>query len=137
MQPSTLSARLASLSLVAATAVGPVFLSLPAASAAEAPPQEKAAVSGTFEAPAAEGGGEEIEGGASSRYTSFPEGGTWNHGTLQYVYSKYFHGTRKHGSSVKNGNGISSRSPDVGAGSWAVATIKKTMAGNSAYWRVG
>ena len=136
MHPSTLRARLASLSLVAVTAVGATLVAVPAASATEAPPPGQASIPGTSEVPAAEGGVEEREDGASSRYTSFPEGGTWNHGTLQYVYSKYFPNTRKHGSSVKNGNGISSRSPNVGAGSRAVATITKTMAGNSAYSRI-
>ena len=86
--------------------------------------------------PAAEGGVEEREDGASSRYSSFPAGGTWNHGTLQYVYSKYFHNTRKHGSSVINGNGNRVRSANVGGGAWAVATVWKTMAGNTAYWRI-
>jgi lactococcin 972 family bacteriocin len=76
------------------------------------------------------------EGEGQLRYTSHPEGGTWNHGTVGRVTSDYYHPSRTHGSSVKNGRGNAWRSPDVGGGAWARSSIAKTAAGNSAYWRI-
>jgi len=134
MKKSTLRARLAALSLVAASAVGATLVTVPAASAVEAPSSPQDVVTSPSEVPAAQGS--VVEGGASSRYTSHPEGGTWIHGTDAGVYSKYHHASRKHGSSVINGAGNRARSADVAGGRWAVAIISKTWAGNTAYWRI-
>lgn len=45
-----------------------------------------------------------------------PEGGVWRYGR---GYSDYFHGSKKHGSSVQGVNFV--RSPCVKAGSWSYA----------------
>jgi lactococcin 972 family bacteriocin len=73
------------------------------------------------------------------RYTSHPEGGgTWIHGTdgpNNTAYSKFFHATRKHGSSVGNGQGFVNRTGTIAANKWANSSIRKTWAGNIAYYR--
>lgn len=76
------------------------------------------------------------EGEMQPLYTSYPEGGTWHHGTVGRVTSDYYHPSRTHGSSVKNGRGQFSRSADARGGAWARTSIAKTTAGNSAYWRI-
>jgi len=44
---------------------------------------------------------------AASAATSYPEGGTWHHGTDgSYVYSNYFHARRWHSATVENCNGM-------------------------------
>ncbi|WP_069712942.1 lactococcin 972 family bacteriocin [Curtobacterium sp. ER1/6] len=79
------------------------------------------------------------DGQGTSRYVSHPEGGgTWTHGTdgaNNTAYSNFHHSSRKHGSSVQNGRGRVRRSADTRAGSTARASITKTYAGNSAYYR--
>lgn len=73
------------------------------------------------------------------RYTVSPEGGgTWTYGTNgkdNTAFSNFYHKTRKHGSSVKNGAGNTKRSADKAGGETAKASIRKTYAGNTAYYR--
>jgi lactococcin 972 family bacteriocin len=110
-----------------------------AASAAEAPGETSPgglSVASSGEGQTRGGGGLLPEGEGQVRYTSHPEGGAWNHGTVGRVTSDYHHPSRTHGSSVKNGRGELSRSPNVRGGAWARSSIAKTTAGNSAYWRI-
>ncbi|ROQ38617.1 lactococcin 972 family bacteriocin [Frondihabitans sp. PhB188] len=72
----------------------------------------------------------------SINYVVTPEGGgTWTYGTNNEAYSNFFHKTRKHGSTVKNGTGKTFRTDDTNKGQTSKATVKKTWSGNSAYYR--
>lgn len=52
-------------------------------------------------------------------------GGTWNYGiSNSKVYSNYYHKTKKHSSSVKNGYNERSYSGTVGANKTSYASIK-------------
>jgi len=68
-----------------------------------------------------------------------PEGGgTWSYGTNgpnNTVFSNFYHATRKHGSTAENGAGNAARSADTAAGRTSKASIRKTYAGNHAYYR--
>ncbi len=77
--------------------------------------------------------------GITPRYTETPEGGgTWTYGTNgpnNTVFSNFYHAKRKHGSSAENGAGNLDRSKDTAAGATSTASIRKTFAGNHAYYR--
>jgi lactococcin 972 family bacteriocin len=75
--------------------------------------------------------------GVSPRTTENVEGGKWEYGTSGgNVYSFYWHGSRKHASSVKNGNGDLRRSAETAKNKWAQVSFKKTAWGNQAFYRV-
>ncbi|MBT1675948.1 lactococcin 972 family bacteriocin [Curtobacterium aurantiacum] len=78
-------------------------------------------------------------GAITPSYTITPEGGgSWSYGTNganNTAYSNFYHKTRKHGSSVENGAGNLSRSRDTAGGATAKSSIRKTYAGNHAYYR--
>jgi len=59
-----------------------------------------------------------------------PEGGVWRYGR---GYSDYFHGSKKHGSSVQGVNFV--RSPCIKAGSWSYARTDAARFGNKAWYR--
>ncbi|MBD8610454.1 lactococcin 972 family bacteriocin [Frigoribacterium sp. CFBP 13729] len=68
--------------------------------------------------------------------TEIKEGGQWTYGVDNGLYSNYWHKHRSHGSSVINGNGQKNSSSDVRGGLWSHSRINKTIAGNTAYWRI-
>ncbi|MFZ7088109.1 lactococcin 972 family bacteriocin [Curtobacterium sp. RRHDQ10] len=72
-------------------------------------------------------------------FVEFPEGGgTWYHGIKNgQVYSNFYHYTRKHGSSVINGEGWKKSSRLVDPRLTSNASISSTIAGNTAYYRFG
>jgi lactococcin 972 family bacteriocin len=82
------------------------------------------------------GGGLMPAGENTPQYVSYPEGGTWSHGTNDGVYSNYYHPSKRHGSTAMNGRGLSHKVTGIPSGSWSYARIGKTMAGNSAYWHL-
>jgi lactococcin 972 family bacteriocin len=78
-------------------------------------------------------------GTITPNYTVTPEGGgTWTYGTNgpnNTAFSNFHHASRKHGSSVQNGQGHVARSADTAGGGTARSSIRKTFAGNAAYYR--
>jgi len=68
-------------------------------------------------------------------------GGNWFYGVHDILYggpdenvdSSYYHGTRKHRSSVTS-NGVVTRSGDKAPGIWAQATRDRAASGNTAHW---
>jgi lactococcin 972 family bacteriocin len=78
-------------------------------------------------------------GSIAPNYTVTPEGGgSWTYGTNgpnNTAFSNFYHASRRHGSSVQNGQGHVSRSPDTAGGATAKSSITKTFAGNNAYYR--
>jgi lactococcin 972 family bacteriocin len=72
----------------------------------------------------------------SAKTVENAEGGTWDYGVnSKDVYSNYFHGKRKHGSSVKNGDGVNRRSALVNKNTWSRVSLEKKYPGNKAYYR--
>ncbi len=66
-------------------------------------------------------------------------GGNWDYGTDgPTIWSNFYHGSRSHGSSVKNWAGNLTRSPNVMKGSWANSTRNDGAKGkiDYAYCRV-
>lgn len=79
---------------------------------------------------------------AANATTSYPEGGTWNYGVKwggggqDFVYSDYFHGSRKHKASVCTTSGCS-KTDWIAKGNWANAPWRVAgMWGNTAYYDV-
>lgn len=68
--------------------------------------------------------------------TEYPGGGIWNYdATFTKNYSKYFHETKSHGSSVENARYGLVRSQCQPGDIWANASQTSTGSGNKAYWR--
>ncbi|WP_119870313.1 lactococcin 972 family bacteriocin [Frondihabitans sp. 762G35] len=53
------------------------------------------------------------------------------------MYSDFYHPSRKHGSSVYNGNGTGNRSDIVEAKIWSRSKVHHTFVGNQAFYRFG
>ncbi|PKZ42231.1 hypothetical protein CYJ76_03505 [Kytococcus schroeteri] len=74
--------------------------------------------------------------------TTHPAGGTWRHGTTGAfgggtVVSEYHHGSRAHGSSVRNCDGEENRSGTKSKGVWANSSIRACqLAVDHAYYSV-
>lgn len=63
-------------------------------------------------------------------------GGTWNSGfSGTKVYSQYYHGSKKHSATAKNGWGAGVRNTQK-AGIWAYSSVNSTLTGNKTYWAV-
>ena len=125
-----------SLSALAAAAVialsGPMIANSAQASTAH-PGQATVATSGHAEADST---------GIKALKTKRVGGGIWEYGTTGpngggIVYSNYYHSKKTHGSSVRNANGRTVRSPNVAKNKWSNAQTN-AVAGkvDRAYWRV-
>ncbi|WP_084655341.1 lactococcin 972 family bacteriocin [Nocardia altamirensis] len=75
--------------------------------------------------------------GVSPRGREYPEGGVWDYGTdFDKGWSNYFHASRPHGATTKQGRAQDRR--DVGPGAWANTTLYRAVGGGTmeSFWRV-
>lgn len=76
---------------------------------------------------------------AANATIEYPGGGKWWYGVYEpanttYVYSDYYHPTKKHRSSVQVHNGTIYRSTDAKAGATSKVERSTSYGGNKAYW---
>ncbi|GAA4686829.1 hypothetical protein GCM10025780_37070 [Frondihabitans cladoniiphilus] len=82
--------------------------------------------------------GVDIPEGFSTRTVAHPEGGEWRYGIDgpgNTTYSHYLHSSRKHSSSVRNGNLEWFRSSVAGAGVQSRAAVAHTVGGNQSFYK--
>ncbi|WP_433509447.1 lactococcin 972 family bacteriocin [Nonomuraea sp. CA-143628] len=76
-----------------------------------------------------------LTGTAAWAEITYPDGGTWDHGTGQgYTWSNYYHEDDCHGSTAV---GVSTkRSPKTNPGAWSEARVASSSFGNETYYRI-
>ncbi|MCU1526698.1 MAG: hypothetical protein JWP75_461 [Frondihabitans sp.] len=119
--------RLFSIALIAAAAVGTILV---APVAAEAAQRASLATSDR-----AEFGVVLPDSATAPKTVTFPGGGTWDYGTNAGTYSNYFHKSKKHATSVVNGNATYASSGTARANAWSKVSIFHTWTGNKAFYR--
>ncbi|TXK18985.1 lactococcin 972 family bacteriocin [Homoserinibacter sp. GY 40078] len=82
-----------------------------------------------------------VAGGAVAAHatTEYVGGGKWSYGVYEpantvYVYSNYYHPSKKHRSTVQVHNGTQYRSKDAPAGKTAEIERATSYGGNKAWW---
>ncbi|MBC9943231.1 lactococcin 972 family bacteriocin [Leucobacter sp. cx-328] len=81
-------------------------------------------------------GGAALTGGsAANAVTRGAEGGTWSYGVGRLsTYSDYYHPRERHGSTARNGYGMTEKAWGISRGRWSHASVARTKTGNTAYF---